>query len=599
MMNRMQAGQSVQQPAEFLTQQNYNALLNYTRKAITDKEGINELPEKTERRLVSVLNHYMKEVGKANPGRKIQELNREVLRETLTSIDSWLRRGGESTSTTADTFRRDDNDRLYSNVGQQLASFQKERGLMTNAPPAIKPDFRDKVEEDDIDPLALFEKARQQREKEGMPASSTQQQQANVPIKKPDLADGGRIGPRSGTVPEIILRDDSPEYKIPQTLPQDIIIRQQDIVKYKEIEYNIFLNSGDRNWLLNKSENRYDFSVNFNVANNSNDFPSSPSLQERFRNITRIEFVKVIVSLEGLVPIIRRTAGPVVNTDAIVSVLSYPYVALRIAELNANGFGTNPALDNTFAVTHQDTSWTSDTTQKNRGYASLAPKYLKCQKIYAPTPLGSLQKLSIRLERPDGLLLSDALDTQYITNIYFGNYLQGVKTSALTTVYQNGLTGNEYIFINTSAWFSRFMVSDTDRIVIKGFTVATTGSGAPDTNSLTDFTNWINRAEGHYVVGIGYTNTTNDITDGQNSVGYANYVIIRNRFNDPTVGGVTTRQFFGGSSALEDHLGTRLGTQASQATTAAFINMNHQVHVALRVVCREMDGASNLRPDNT
>ena len=598
----MQAGQSVQQPAEFLTQQNYNALLNYTRKTITDKEGINELPEKTERRLISVLNHYMKEVGKANPGRKIQELNREVLRETLTSIDSWLRRGGESTSTNADTFRRDDSsDRLYSNVGQQLASVQKERGLMMNAAPVIKPDFRDKVEEDDIDPLALFEKARQQREKEGMPASSTQQQQVvSAPNKKPDLVDGGRIGPRSGTVPELILRDDSPEYKIPQTLPQDIIIRQQDIVKYKEIEYNIFLNSSDRNWLLNKSENRYDFSVNFNVANNSTDFPSSPSLQERFRNITRIEFVKVIVSLEGLVPIIRRTAGPVVNTDAIVSVLSYPYVALRIAELNANGFGTNPTLDNTFAVTHQDTSWTSDTTQKNRGFASLAPKYLKCQKIYAPTPLGSLQKLSIRLERPDGLLLSDALDVQYITNIYFGNYLKAANGNVdLVTVYQNGLSVNDYVFINTSAWFSRFMVSDTDRIVIKGFTVATTGSGSPDTNSLTDFTNWINRSEGHYVVGIGYTHTSNNITDGQNAVGYANYVIIRNRFNDPTVGGAVTRQYFGGSSGLEDSLGTRLGTQASQSGTAAFINMNHQVHVALRVVCREMDGASNLRPDNT
>ena len=579
----MQAGQSVQQPADFLTQQNYNALLNYTRKAITDKEGINELPEKTEKRLISVLNHYMKEVGKANPGRKIQELNREVLRETLTSIDSWLRRGGESTSTNADTFRRDDSsDRLYSNVGQQLASVQKERGLMMNAAPVIKPDFRDKIEEDDIDPLALFEKARQQREKEGMPASSAQQQ-TNVTVKKPEL----------------ILRDDSPEYKIPQTLPQDIIIRQQDIVKYKEIEYNIFLNSSDRNWLLNKSENRYDFSVNFNVANNSTDFPSSPSLQERFRNITRIEFVKVIVSLEGLVPIIRRTAGPLVNTDAIVSVLSYPYVALRIAELNANGFGTNPTLDNTFAVTHQDTSWTSDTTQKNRGYASLAPKYLKCQKIYAPTPLGSLQKLSIRLERPDGLLLSDALDVQYITNIYFGTYLLAAKGSALTTVYQNGLTENEYVFINTSAWFSRFMVSDTDRIVIKGFTVAATGSGSPDTNSLTDFTNWINRAEGHYIVGIGYTNTANDITDGQNAVGYANYVIIRNRFNDPSVSGATSRQYFGGSLALDTSLGTRLGSQASQYGTAAFINMNHQVHVALRVVCREMDGASNLRPDNT
>ena len=543
-----------------------------------DKEGQNNLPEKTERRLASVLNHYMKEVGKSNPGRKIQELNREVLRETLTSIDSWLRRGGESTSTTADT------DRLYSNVGQQLASVQKERGLMMNTAPAIAPDFRDKVEEDEIDPLALFEKARQQREREGMPSSSTQQQQATAPNKKPEL----------------ILRDDSPEYKIPQTLAQDVIIRQQDVVKYKEIEYNIFLNSGDRNWLVNKTENRYNFSVNFNVANNSTDFPSSPSLQERFRNITRIEFVKVIVSLEGLVPIIRRTAGPVVNTDAIVSVLSYPYVALRIAELNANGFGTNPTLDNTFAVTHQDTSWTSDTTQKNRGYASLAPKYLKCQKIYAPTPLGSLQKMSIRLERPDGLLLSDSLDVQYITNILFGNYAKTANSNTnLTTVYQNSLTANEYIFINTSAWFSRFMVSDTDRIVIKGFTVATTGSGTPDANSLIDFTNWINRAEGHYVVGIGYANSATDITDGQNAVGYANYVIIRNRFNDPTVSGATTRQYFGGSSSLEDALGTRLGTQASQYGTAAFINMNHQVHVALRVVCRELDGASNLRPDNT
>ena len=578
MMSRNQAGQSIQQPADFLTQQNYNALLNYTRKTIMDKEGTNYVPERTERRLISVLNHYMKEVGKSNPGRKIQELNREVLRETLTSIDSWLRRGGAGRPDDAET------DRLYNNVGQQLASVQKERGLMMNSAPVIAPDFRDKVEEDEIDPLALFEKARQQREKEGMPASSSTQQSANITVKKPEL----------------VLRDDSPEYKIPQTLPQDIIIRQQDVVKYKEIEYNIFLNSSDRNWLLNKTENRYDFSVNFNVANNSTDFPSSPSLQERFRNITRIEFVNVIVSLEGLVPIIRRTAGPVVNTDAIVSVLSYPYVALRISELNANGFGTNPTLDNTFAVTHQDTSWISDSTQKNRGYASLAPKYLKCQKIYAPTPLGSLQKMSIRLERPDGLLLSDALDVQYITNILFGNYAKTANSGAdLTTVYQATLTGNEYIFINTSAWFSRFMVSDTDRIVIKGFTVAATGSGTPDANTLTDFTNWINRSEGHYVVGIGYTSSTNNITDGQNAVGYANYVVIRNRFNDPTVAGATTRQFFGGSSGLEDHLGTRLGTQASQYGSAAFINMNHQVHVALRVVCREMDGASNLRPDNT
>ena len=75
MMSRNQAGQSIQQPADFLTQQNYNALLNYTRKTIMDKVGTNYVPERPERRLISGLNHYMKEVGKSNPGRKIQELN--------------------------------------------------------------------------------------------------------------------------------------------------------------------------------------------------------------------------------------------------------------------------------------------------------------------------------------------------------------------------------------------------------------------------------------------------------------------------------------------------------------------------------------------
>ena len=386
-------GQSIQQPADFLTQQNFTALLNYTRKTIAEKQGQSDLPEKAEKRLISVLNHYMKEVGRSNPGRKIQELNREVLRETLTSMDSWLRRGDDR-----DDNRQSESERLFSNVSKELGVLQQERSALQNAAPAIKPDFRDKVEEDVIDPMALFEKARLQREKEGMV------------VKKP-----------SAQAPELILRDDSPEYKIPQTLPQDTIIRQQDVIKYKEIEYNIFLNSGDRNWITNSTENRFNFSVNFNVGNNGNTLAYSPSLQERFRNITRVETVKVITSLESLDTIVQVNSSGAYTSSPSVSALSFQYVAMRIAELNTNGFGTNQRLDNSFAIMHQDTQWTSDTTANsaNKGYVSLAPKYLKCQKIYAPTPLGSLNKLSIRLERPDGTLLSTSSDVLAVQQIVF------------------------------------------------------------------------------------------------------------------------------------------------------------------------------------
>ena len=594
-------GQSIQQPADFLTQQNFTALLNYTRKTIAEKQGQSDLPEKAEKRLISVLNHYMKEVGRSNPGRKIQELNREVLRETLTSMDSWLRRGDDR-----DDNRQSESERLFSNVSKELGVLQQERSALQNAAPVIKPDFRDKVEEDAIDPMALFEKARLQREKEGMV------------VKKP-----------SAQAPELILRDDSPEYKIPQTLPQDTIIRQQDVIKYKEIEYNIFLNSGDRNWITNSSENRYNFSVNFNVGNNGNTLAYSPSLQERFRNITRVETVKVITSLESLDTIVQVTGatGGTYASSPSVSALSFQYVAMRIAELNTNGFGTNQRLDNSFAIMHQDTQWTSDTTANsaNKGYVSLAPKYLKCQKIYAPTPLGSLNKLSIRLERPDGTLLSSSSDVLAVQQIVFSGNLVAfaASTTTGTTIYINppGTAGqlgsvasatqtqNEYIYIQATSYFSKWQVNYPDRIVLNNIQV----SGA-QTAAVTDFLSFINRAEGHNVVGLAYNSTAAIITDGQNGNGFSNWIIIRNRFKDPLLatsyvytGGtptqILTRDYFGSTAANEAALGTTLYNSSSNQITlgsqAALINMNHQTHVVLRVICREMDGATNLRPDNT
>jgi hypothetical protein len=551
--------QSVQSPSGFFSQENYEVLLNYTRKKILEEEG--ELSQKADKRLQSVINHYMQEVAKLNPGKKVQELDRIVVQQTLANMESRPKKESAPAKET---------DRLFVNVETQLASLQKERNQV-NAPSVLQtPDFRDKIEEEEIDPMVMFEKAKKQRD-------------YIVPQAKPEL----------------VLRDDSPEYKPTKVLQQDVIIRQQDIVKYREVEYNIFVNSGDRNWITNITENRYNFSVNFNVANNSQDYPNSPAIQERFRNIVRIEAVKAITSLESLELVVKRTTGPANLTTAVVSALSYPYVALRIAELNTNGFGTNAMLDNTFAVLHHDTSWTSDTTQKNRGYVSLAPKYLKCQKVYAPTPLGSLNKISIRLEQPNGNLLSDTLDAMNVNHIVFGTDISGYvsKSSDVTSLYQNGLTANDYIFINTTKWFSRHMVAETDKILIKNYVVAATGSGTPTDAAIATFTSWINRDEGHYVVGTAYSTSGPDVLDSDNATGYLNYIIIRNRYIDPTAG-ATTRDYFGADLAAEKQLGKRMRTQAA-LTTCACLNQNHQVSIALRVICREMDNSSDIRPNNT
>jgi len=620
-MNRNQLGggsQSVQQPADFLTQQNFTAIMNYTSKKLAEDHPKSD-PVATEKRLVSVVNHYMKEVGKRSAGRKIRDLNQDVVNETLATMESWINRGGENTSANADTQRRTDpNERLYSNIGAQMTMLQQERGMNQTPAPTITPNFRAMVEEDNIDPLALFAKAKEQREKEGM-------------AKKPEIVVNDKKL-------EVVLRDDSPEYKIPQVLSQDIIIRQPDVMKYKEVEYNIFVNSSDRDWINNFNENRYNFTVNFNRPASADEPSFTPSVQQRFKNVQRVETVKVIMSLESLPiksntginqngsheidTIVQVAAGPVYSSSPSVSAYAYQYIAMRIAELNTNGFGTNTRLDNSFAILHKDTDWVSDssTASANKGYASMSPKYLKCQKIYSPT-LGSLDRLSIRLERPDGQLLSDTSDVLTIQQFVLSGNLDVFTGGTNTTLYKGPpatvgqlnttpasgtQTQNEYIFIQTTGYFSKWQLNYPDRIIIKNAAVSGTQTGA-----VADFLKFVNREEGHAVVGLAYNISATVIADGQNTNGFANWIIIRSEFNDPQLsssyfynGGAQylSRNYYGNTAANELTFGQTLYNASSSQVTlnsgAALINMNHQTHVVLRVVCREMDGSSSIRPDN-
>jgi hypothetical protein len=165
-------------------------------------------------------------------------------------------------------------------------------------------------------------------------------------------------------------------------LPQDYLIRQEDVVNYKEVENNLFIYSADRDWLKNTTENRYSFSVNFDPANNGQGLYPHVSVQQKFRNIVRIELVKAILPIEGLSTLLQKTADASNNTNYQYNVLSFPYVSVRIPELENNNYGSDNFLDRAFGVLQYDANWYSDpgTTPSqtdSRGFTALIPKFLK------------------------------------------------------------------------------------------------------------------------------------------------------------------------------------------------------------------------------
>ncbi len=378
-------------------------------------------------------------------------------------------------------------------------------------------------------------------------------------------------------------------------LPQDNLIKQDDVVSYRENEYNLFMYSSDRDWVSNSTENRYNFSVNFDPANNRSGFSFSPAANIKFKNIVRIELVKALVPTEGVDILAKQTADASYNTDINVNALSFPYLMIRFAELDTNNFGTNNYLDNAFGVVQYDANWISDNTSGNRGYLAMIPKFMKCQKVYYPTPLATLQKLTVQIQRPDGALVSDTLDTLDVSGFLFSSQLTTNPNPSSTVGTRYADTSGAYIWVQTSTWFNKFMVSQGDRIVFKNLQYPSSYS---QTQASTDFLNFLQRSTGHVVVDVGRFQKpggNNAYLTGGNIQGYCNYVILRNAFQDPTTGS-TSLLPYGGTSSADTTF--RSSLPSVRMATGRFLNLNHQVQIVLRVITRDMDSMSRLRPDN-
>lgn len=462
------------------------------------------------------------------------------------------------------------------------------------------------------------------------------------------------------------------------SLQQDMIIKQQDIQAYKETEYNLSVYSADRKWEVdtNHGENRFNFSVNLYSGNPTNGLSIMPKGASRLRNIVRIEFVKAVIPIEVTDVLVRKisnfkspdlltsialsqavatttisvnnnriTAPEAVanainvlrlyqningvsynyDTNYVKNIFAYPFITLNVAELDTNNYGTSNSMDNAFGILQYDSNWTDNTD--SLGFTSLIPKHMKCQRIYSPTPLASLNKLSIRLQQPNGSLVNSTKDTIDISGIfmsrkssmlaYFGTHpIPGPSTDwnvdISGTGYSDVTSVGEYIWLDCKQYFSKYQLSIGDRIQVRNLVSTNT------TNAMSDLLSFVQRPEGHSVVGMAYLNPQNqsdentvgdmkgagagtymagttfqyNLIDGSNPFGYSRFIIIRGQYNDPTTGSMTVLPF----GAQTDN--TTLTNATSTITGGKFINLSRQTQFIFRVITREYDSSSLVRPDN-
>ena len=109
----------------------------------------------------------------------------------------------------------------------------------------------------------------------------------------------------------------------PYVQQKDVLQPQENVVKYRESEFNLIMNSKDRDWASSATpQNRYGFTIQFNTNYRPQGFGINANIQTRLRNIIRIEFVKAILPVENL----DATVAP----TGCYSVLAMPSI-LRIS----------------------------------------------------------------------------------------------------------------------------------------------------------------------------------------------------------------------------------------------------------------------------
>jgi hypothetical protein len=586
---------------QFFSEQNQNMLYTMLTKNFQQRIGA-QLNEKQAAFLGNSLEHHMGEIIQRAPNQPVQILNKNAIADTATEFSAYMQRQNSLVKATPQTFQ--DTSRQYEQV-------QADRQRSLEAPRPSMPDYVQPIqlkEDDSISAIALFEDAKKRRASEMEAQAEADSARRAVTATTPlylegpqsmpnpralfdqplDMVLAGRSSGRADVNPTIAGPTPGQENRSRGTLPQDMIIRQQDIQTYIETEYNLSVYSADRKWEAITTENRFNFSVNLYSGNPTNGISIMPKATARFRNIVRIEFVKAIMPIDNTDMVVQKTSATAYSTDFLKDIFGYPFVSLNVQELDTNNFGTSNTLDNAFALLQYDANWTDNT--QSMGFTSFIPKFMKCQRVYSPTPLASLSKLTIRLQQPNGNLVSSAPDTFDVSGAFLSPDVSAYMNTATVTGSFYADTSGEFIWIDTKKWFSRYQIAAGDRVQMRNLTIAT------PTAAQTDFINYLQDPSGLMVVATAFSVVSGGkkVYTNWNSAGYARFIIVRNQFNDPTTGSTAIKPF--GLQANNSALGSSLiGLSLSPGR---LINLSRQTQLIFRIITRDYDSTSLVRPDN-
>lgn len=360
---------------------------------------------------------------------------------------------------------------------------------------------------------------------------------------------------------------------------------------YIEKVHYINVNSVDRNWETN-AENRFQFHVRFNQNSTS----TGANISQLFKNIISVELVNAILPMdESLIPFDNRL---------YFGISKYPYLLLRIDELDGVFRGTNNYADRAFSTLIYDkvfftnvlsTEYISDATSSivtstpkqgfaseyMRGFIKYNPAYFEKKKYYN-NPLASLNKMTITLTDPRGQYINNQSDVLQLSNIAFTTSnlaaLTGTELLPSQSWPYDNQNARKYVEITTSTYFSNRLFRVGDRILIRNFNLNNAGA------NNAKFESFINRDQGHVIINLQLE--TNGVTNTYNK-GFLNKIYIA-----PPGDLDTLNQTVDPATYYDS------GIVYTDATYGTLINVDLQSHLMFRIVTREVDAGKTINSIN-
>jgi hypothetical protein len=485
--------------------------------------------------------------------------------------------------------------------------------LMSATGDTMYQNVRDLESRDKVDPMLYLNQFSQQREQDIFMSAPVQKQASdNIlsmnelkffnPVNSPIITPSqmsymeNLVDKKVKQIEEDVVADNKIPY-VDTALANRMAVEMQKIQretqpKYIEKVHYITVNSADREWDI-LAENRYQFQVKFNQKYDPNNRQPGTQITQIFRNILSVELVMAIMPLETYIEPF--------DTRLYFNISKYPYLLLKIDELDNVFRGTNSENDGAFSMLIYDKTFFTEvlssgyavnpsatsngivnsyppvsfSNEFKRGYIKYQPVYFEKKKFYN-NPLASLSRMSIHITDHRGYDFNGQSDVLTINTIEFTGVLSGLTTTDYEIDPQFGFpytnfSGTKMIEITPTSNVSNRLFRIGDRLLIRNHT---------RTGDTAGFTSFINREEGHVIVNL---SKEIDTATGNKSFVPKLYISPPGTMNS-TNGGITGYYDDTNSGAT--------------STGGVLLNSDLQCNLMFRIITRDVDTPLLTKPIN-